>query len=79
MGQEMEKQIKKTHDTRQQQDESDDGSEGKDICKDAYSKPEQQHQSNKKRSTTEYGEISSNKTSSKQSKRKKQISVLESI
>ncbi len=69
----------KTHDTRQQQDESDDGSEGKDICKDAYSKPEQQHQSNKKRSTTEYGEISSNKTSSKQSKRKKQISVLESI
>jgi hypothetical protein len=70
----------KTYDTRHlQQDESDDGSEGKDICKDAYSKPEQQHQSNKKRSTTDYGELSSNKNSSKQSKRKKQISVLESI
>lgn len=70
----------KTVDTRQQQqDKSDDDSEGNDICKDASSKPEQQYQLNKKRSTTDYGEISSNKNSSKQSKRKKQISVLESI
>jgi hypothetical protein len=69
------KSEEKCLETRQQ--EKDD-SDGNDNCIDSNSKLAQQQQNSRKR-TPDYGEIINNKSSLKQSKRKKQQSIVENI